>query len=187
MSPSASSRSAALPVLLPAPTSAACPARPARRRAGRRGHRLTIYGLVLAGHAGRVSTTACPAGGRALVLYAVFAAVERVSRAALMDLRMFTRRPVPAGAFLMLVATALLIGFSFLGSVYLQQQRGYSPLATGLVFLPVAVATGIGARLDRSSSAGPAALRPRWPAWWLRRPERCRWSGSPWTAACTRG
>ncbi|MFF4136093.1 MFS transporter [Streptomyces mirabilis] len=106
-----------------------------------------IYGLVRAGDAGRVSTTAVLPVVGALVLYAVFAAVERVSRAALMDLRMFTRRPVPAGAFLMLVATALLIGFSFLGSVYLQQQRGYSPLATGLVFLPVAVATGIGARL----------------------------------------
>jgi predicted MFS family arabinose efflux permease len=64
-----------------------------------------------------------------------------------MDLRMFTRRPVVAGAFLMLVATALLIGFFFLGSVYLQELCGYSPLATGLVFLPVAVATGVGAHL----------------------------------------
>jgi EmrB/QacA subfamily drug resistance transporter len=106
-----------------------------------------IYGLVRAGDAGWAGTTAVLSLVGALVLYAAFAAVERVSRAPLMDLRMFTRRPVLAGAFLMLVATALLIGFFFLGSVYLQQQRGYSPLATGLVFLPVAVATGIGAHL----------------------------------------
>ncbi|WP_075033355.1 MFS transporter [Streptomyces mirabilis] len=106
-----------------------------------------IYGLVRAGDAGWASTTAVLPLVGALVLYAAFAAVERVSRAALMDLRMFTRRLVLVGAFLMLVATALLIGFFLLGSVYLQQQRGYSPLATGLVFLPVAVATGIGARL----------------------------------------
>ncbi|WP_327318671.1 MFS transporter [Streptomyces sp. NBC_01235] len=106
-----------------------------------------IYGLVRAGDAGWAGTTAgLPLLG-ALVLYAAFAAVERASRAPLMDLRMFTRRPVLAGAFLMLVATGLLIGFFFLGSVYLQQLRGYSPLATGLVFLPVAVATGIGAHL----------------------------------------
>lgn len=64
-----------------------------------------------------------------------------------MDLRMFTRRPVLAGAFLMLMATALLIAFFFLGSVYLQHLRGFSPLKTGLFFLPVAVATGIGAHL----------------------------------------
>ena len=91
-------------------------------------------------------TTVLPLLG-ALVLYAGFGAVERASRAPLMDVRMFTRRPVPAGAFLMLVATALLIGFFFLGSVYLQHLRGYSPMETGLVFLPVAVSTGLGAHL----------------------------------------
>ena len=106
-----------------------------------------IYGLVRAGDAGWASTTAVLPLLGALVLYAVFAAVERATRALLMDLRMFTRRPAVASAFLMLVATALLIGFFFLGSVYLQHLRGYSPLATGLVFLPVAVVTGIGAHL----------------------------------------
>ncbi|MEU9154944.1 MFS transporter [Streptomyces sp. NPDC048417] len=106
-----------------------------------------IYGLVRAGDAGWASATAVLPLLGALVLYAAFAAVERAGRAPLMDLRMFTRRPVVAGAFLMLVATALLIGFFFLGSVYLQHLRGYSPLATGLVFLPVAVATGFGAHL----------------------------------------
>lgn len=76
-----------------------------------------------------------------------------------MDLRMFTRRPVVTGAFLMLVATALLIAFFFLGSVYLQQVRGFSPLKTGLVFLPVAVATGIGAHLG-SQLVGRIGSRP---------------------------
>ncbi|MFJ3306967.1 DHA2 family efflux MFS transporter permease subunit [Streptomyces sp. NPDC086549] len=106
-----------------------------------------IYGLVKAGDAGWGSATAILPLLGALFLYGAFAAVERASRAPLMDLRMFTRRPVAAGAFLMLVATALLIGFFFLGSVYLQHLRGYSALKTGLVFLPVAVATGIGAHL----------------------------------------
>ncbi|MEU6551479.1 MFS transporter [Streptomyces sp. NPDC046915] len=106
-----------------------------------------IYGLVKAGDAGWGSATAVLPLLGAVVLYALFAAVERASRAPLMDLRLLTRRPVVAGAFLMLVATTLLIGFFFLGSVYLQQLRGYSPLRTGLLFLPVAVATGIGAHL----------------------------------------
>ncbi|WP_433455762.1 MFS transporter [Streptomyces sp. CA-142005] len=75
------------------------------------------------------------------------------------SLRMFTRRLVVAGAFLMLIATALLIAFFFLGSVYLQHLCGFSPLKTGLVFLPVAVATGIGAHLG-SRSVGRMGSRP---------------------------
>ncbi|MCC9705549.1 DHA2 family efflux MFS transporter permease subunit [Streptomyces sp. MNU76] len=106
-----------------------------------------IYGLVEAGGSGWVDpATLVPLAG-AVVAYVLFAVAERTSRAPLMDLRMFTRRPVLAGAFLMLMATALLIAFFFLGSVYLQHLRGFSPLKTGLVFLPVAVATGIGAHL----------------------------------------
>jgi MFS family permease len=118
-----------------------------------------IYGLVKAGDAGWAdASTLFPLAG-AVLAYAAFAAVERASRAPLMDLRMFARRPVLAGAFLMLIATALLIAFFFLGSVYLQHARGLSPLRTGLVFLPVAVATGVGAHLG-SRLVGRIGSRP---------------------------
>ncbi|MEU1574520.1 MFS transporter [Streptomyces collinus] len=118
-----------------------------------------IYGLVKAGGAGWAdAATLVPLAG-AVVAYAAFAAVERAGRAPLMDLRMFTRRPVLAGAFLMLIATALLIAFFFLGSVYLQHIQGFSPLRTGLLFLPVAVATGIGAHLG-SRFVGRIGSRP---------------------------
>ncbi|MFI6106810.1 MFS transporter [Streptomyces sp. NPDC051310] len=118
-----------------------------------------IYGLVEAGESGwGAAATLGPLLG-ALVLYAAFAVVERTGRAPLMDLRMFARRPVVAGAFLMLLATALLIGFFFLGSVYLQHVRGFGPLRTGLVFLPVAVATGLGAHLG-SRLVGRLGSRP---------------------------
>lgn len=108
---------------------------------------LLIYGLVEAGDAGWSDASTLLPLAAAVLLYAGFAAVERQSRAPLMDLRMFTRRPVLAGAFLMLIATALLIAYFFLGSVYLQHVRGFSPLKTGLLFLPAAVATGLGAHL----------------------------------------
>ncbi|TLS42749.1 MFS transporter [Streptomyces montanus] len=108
---------------------------------------LLIYGLVEAGDAGWGDAATLLPLAAAVVLYAGFAVVERTGRAPLMDLRMFTRRPVLAGAFLMLIATALLIAYFFLGSVYLQHIRGFSPLKTGLLFLPVAVATGLGAHL----------------------------------------
>lgn len=106
-----------------------------------------IYGLVEAGDSGWGAAASLLPLAAAVLLYAGFAAVERGSRAPLMDLRMFARRPVLAGAFLMLIATALLIAYFFLGSVHLQHVRGFSPLKTGLVFLPVAVATGLGAHL----------------------------------------
>ncbi|WP_433888036.1 MFS transporter [Streptomyces sp. CA-111067] len=106
-----------------------------------------IYGLVKAGDAGwGAPATLLPLAGAALC-YAGFAVVERAGRAPLMDVTMLTRRPVLGGALLMLVATALLISAFFLGSVYLQHVRGFSAVRTGLVFLPVAIGTGIGAHL----------------------------------------
>jgi predicted MFS family arabinose efflux permease len=81
----------------------------------------------------------------AVLLYGSFIVIERTAAAPLMPLRVLTRRPVVAGALLMLVATGLLVGAYFLGSFYLQRLRGYSAAGTGLAFLPIALATLIGA------------------------------------------
>ncbi|MFI7407409.1 MFS transporter [Streptomyces sp. NPDC049627] len=150
---------AALPVLVPARAP-----RPARLDVPgallvTAGTAALIYGLVEAGDTGWADTSALLPLFGAAAAYAAFAAVERAARAPLMDLRMFTRRPVLAGAFLMLIATALLIAYFFLGSVYLQHIRGFSPLRTGVLFLPVAVATGIGAHLG-SRLVGRIGSRP---------------------------
>ncbi|MEU9706499.1 MFS transporter [Streptomyces sp. NPDC047981] len=118
-----------------------------------------IYGLVQAGESGWASApTLLPLLG-SLLLYGIFVAVERASRDPLMDPRMFTRRPVLAGSFLMLVATALLISFFFLGSVQLQRLNGFGAFRTGLVFLPVAVTTAVGAHLGSGlvGAVGPRA------------------------------
>jgi len=64
-----------------------------------------------------------------------------------MDLRLLTRRPVTTGTLLIFVATALTIAVFFLGTFYFQNYRGYGALHTGLLFLPVAVATVIGANV----------------------------------------
>jgi MFS family permease len=45
------------------------------------------------------------------------------------------------------MATILMIGVFFLGTFYFQHARGYGPLQTGLLFLPVALATMLGANL----------------------------------------
>ncbi|NRQ39240.1 MFS transporter [Nonomuraea sp. NN258] len=118
-----------------------------------------IFGLVAAGESGWGGTVTLLSLGGAIVLYAGFAVAERIVRAPLMDVRMLGRRPVAAGAFLMLVATALLIAFFFLGSMLLQGPGGLSALETGLMFLPVAIATGVGAHLG-GRLVGKAGARP---------------------------
>ncbi|GGY48167.1 DHA2 family efflux MFS transporter permease subunit [Streptomyces tanashiensis] len=118
-----------------------------------------VYGLVRTGDHGWTSAgTLLPLLG-AVALYAAFAATERRTRTPLMDLRMLTRRPVVAGSLLMLVATALLISFFFLGSLRLQRVHGLDAFRTGLLFLPVALTTAIGAHLGSRlvTTAGPRA------------------------------
>jgi MFS family permease len=77
----------------------------------------------------------------------VFIAVERRAEAPLMRPATLARRPVLAGTFVMLAATALLLSLFFLNSLYFQQVRGFGALKTGLIFLPVAIALAVGAQL----------------------------------------
>lgn len=106
-----------------------------------------IWAIIGAGETGiwHWSTLAATVG--ALVLYALFVLRQRTARAPLMDLRLLARRPVVTGVFLIFMATALMIAVFFLGSFYFQEHLGYDALTTGLLFLPVAIATMVGANL----------------------------------------
>jgi EmrB/QacA subfamily drug resistance transporter len=106
-----------------------------------------IYALINAGDRGWLDGRTLGMLGGAVLLYAMFAVVQRAVKSPLMDLRILTRRPVATGTFLILVATALMIAVFFLGSFYLQHHQGYGALRTGLLFLPVALATIAGAQL----------------------------------------
>ncbi|MFI7578221.1 MFS transporter [Micromonospora sp. NPDC049497] len=106
-----------------------------------------IYALINAGDRGWLTAATLGTLAGAVVLYVLFAVVQRIVRSPLMDLRILTRRSVAGGTFLILVATALMIAVFFLGSFYLQHHKGYGALRTGLLFLPVAVATIIGAQV----------------------------------------
>ncbi|GAB2603696.1 MFS transporter [Kribbella endophytica] len=113
-----------------------------------------IYALINAGDRGWLSGRTLGTLAGAVVLYAVFALVQRATKSPLMDLRILTRRPVATGTLLILVATALMIAVFFLGSFYLQHHQGYGALRTGLLFLPVAVATILGAQLAGRAIGG---------------------------------
>jgi EmrB/QacA subfamily drug resistance transporter len=118
-----------------------------------------IYALINAGDRGWLSAATLGTLVGALVLYGVFAWVQHSVRSPLMDLRILTRRPVAAGTFMLLIATALMISMFFLGSFYLQHFKQYGALRTGLLFLPVAIAAIAGAHLA-GQLVGRVGARP---------------------------
>ncbi|WP_235834292.1 MFS transporter [Actinomadura logoneensis] len=139
----------ALAVLLP--NAPASPARPGLDLLGAvlvtASSAALIYALIAAGGHGWLSAVTCGFAGAAVVGYALFAGWQRRARSPLMDVRLLARRPVATGVFLIWMATALMIAVFFLGTFYFQHARGYGAMRTGLLFLPVAVATMAGANL----------------------------------------
>jgi EmrB/QacA subfamily drug resistance transporter len=106
-----------------------------------------IYALIQAGDRGWTSAATGLLAGTAAVLYLAFVVWVRRAANPLMNLDLLVRRPVAVGTLLVLVATALMIAVFFLGSFYFQSYRGYNALQTGLVFLPVALATMAGSAI----------------------------------------
>src|SRR5215217_8055313 len=118
-----------------------------------------IYGMINAGDEGWADLITLLAIAIAIVLYGLFVVVERTVRTPLMRLNLLSRRPIAAGAFLMLIAAGVLIADLFLGSQYLQHLRGLSALETGLFFLPPALALMIGA-ITAGRLVGRIGTRP---------------------------
>ncbi|NGO79895.1 MFS transporter [Streptomyces sp. YC504] len=118
------------------------------------------YALVRAGDKGWATAATALLVLAAAALYALFVVRQRRARTPLMDVTLLIRRPVAAGTVLILVATALMIMVFFLGTFSLQDHRGHGALATGLLFLPVAAATMVGATLAGRviGRTGPKAL-----------------------------
>jgi EmrB/QacA subfamily drug resistance transporter len=107
---------------------------------------LLIYGLVHAGDAGWSSQATIGTLLAAAVGYGSFVVVESRVATPLMRPRTLARRPVVSGTFLMLIATGLMLGLFFLTSLYAQEVLGMTALATGLLFLPIALAITAGAQ-----------------------------------------
>ncbi|GAA1595272.1 DHA2 family efflux MFS transporter permease subunit [Actinomadura kijaniata] len=124
-----------------------------------------IYALIAAGEHGWLTALTGGLAAAAAVGYALFVAWQRRARSPLMDVRLLARRPVATGAFLIWMATALMIAVFFLGTFYFQHARGYGAMRTGLLFLPVALATMAGADLTgrvigRRGARTPAVAGP---------------------------
>lgn len=108
---------------------------------------LAIYALTIAGENGWTAPRTLIFAGIAIVLYLLFGWWQNTTRSPLMNLSLLGRRPVFAGVFVLGIATALMVAVFFLGTFYFQQYAGHGPLVTGLLFLPIALATMAGAQL----------------------------------------
>ena len=81
-------------------------------------------------------------GGLSLGLLAAFVVRQATAANPLMPLRIFGSRNVSGANLVQVLSVAGMFGAFFLGSLYLQQILGYSPLEIGLAFLPVTVVMG---------------------------------------------
>jgi MFS family permease len=133
------------------------PARPRWRGLDLRGAAIATFSLAAflyatsqAGSAGWTSVQTLGLGLAGVAGLAGFAAVERRTDQPLLRVQRLSDRAVGGGFVLMLLASAVLFGMFLLSSLFLQGVLGAGPLETGLAFLPVAIAAGVGA--DRGSS-----------------------------------
>lgn len=108
---------------------------------------LMIYGFIGAGEHGWAGPTTWFALIGSVAAYALFRVWLRRTAQPLVEPELLRRRPVYAGAFVIFVATGLMVAVFFLGTFYLQQVQNHGPLMTGLLFLPVALATMLGAQI----------------------------------------
>ncbi|KGN40416.1 MFS transporter [Knoellia aerolata] len=130
------------------------PARPKWRGLDLRGATLAtvslaavLYATSQAGSAGWASAQTLGLGLAGAVGLAGFAALERRTGQPLLRVERLTDRAVGGGFVMMLMASAVLFGMFLLSSLYLQNMLGTGPLQTGLAFLPVAIAAGVGAHV----------------------------------------
>jgi EmrB/QacA subfamily drug resistance transporter len=109
---------------------------------------LLIFGLVRAGEYGwSDGSTVVPLVAAAIGAVG-FVLRERTARAPLVPLSLLGRRSIATGNLIMVSASSLLLAAFFLASQYLQNVLDYSAVRTGLVFLPVALATIVGAHVS---------------------------------------
>jgi EmrB/QacA subfamily drug resistance transporter len=106
---------------------------------------LLVYALVRAPAAGWGSARTIAELAGALVLLAAFAANEQRSRNPLLPLSIFRIRGLAAADVTQLIGVAGFIAMFFFLTLYMQDVLGYSPVRTGLAYLPVTAGVGIAA------------------------------------------
>ena len=108
-----------------------------------------VYDIVKAQEWGWTSGRTLGLAAAAAALFVAFVAVERRSRAPLVDLSIFRKRSLTvANVAMLFVASGLFATFYFL-SLYLQNIHGDSPLRAGLSLLPFPVVIALASVLNQ--------------------------------------
>ena len=106
-----------------------------------------LYATSQAGTAGWASAQTLGLGLAGIAGLGGFAVLEQRTKQPLLRVQRLTDRGVGGGFLLMLIASAVMFGMFLLSSLYLQSVLGSGPMETGLAFLPVALAAGVGAHV----------------------------------------
>jgi EmrB/QacA subfamily drug resistance transporter len=104
-----------------------------------------VFSITQAGSVGWASAQTILVATGGLAGLAAFAVFERRTATPLLRVERLADRAVGGGLFLMLAAAGSIFGLFLLSSLYLQNVLGMGPLATGLAFIPLALAAGVGA------------------------------------------
>jgi EmrB/QacA subfamily drug resistance transporter len=129
---------------------------------------ITVTGGLVALVYGLLRASEVPWGSREVVLSLIggglllgaFVVVERTTKEPLVPLRFFSNRTRVTANVVTLFFTSAFFTYFFLQTLYLQQVLQWSPLKTGLAYIPVGV--GIGAAIGLGT-----ALMPKIGARWL--------------------
>jgi EmrB/QacA subfamily drug resistance transporter len=113
---------------------------------------VAIYAIVTASEYGWASAHTLGFAGIAIVLGAVFIVLESRLSNPIMPLRILKLRTLTGTSVIRGLIVIGMFSTFFIGALYFEHVRGYSPFATGVAFLPQAVtmaamSTGITARL----------------------------------------
>ena len=132
---------------------------------------IAVYAIVNGNDQGWTSIQTLGLLAVAVVLIALFLAIEMRSRAPLMPLGMFRLRNVATANIVGVLWAAALFAWFFLSALYMQLVLGYSPLEVGLAFLPAnlimaafsvalsaKLVTRFGIKLPLSTGLGVAAV-----------------------------
>ncbi|MGI8720922.1 MAG: MFS transporter [Geodermatophilaceae bacterium] len=120
-----------------------------------------VYGLTQKGHQGSTWTEFGVLGPIAfgVVLLLAFVAIESRARQPLLPVRIIADRTRGVSFLVMLIVGASMFAMFFFLALYIQQVLGFTPLESGLAFLPFSAGIIVAAQL---ASQLVARVDPRW-------------------------
>lgn len=108
-----------------------------------------VYGFIRASEEGWRDALTLGSFGAAVVLLAAFTVIESRAKEPITPLKMFADRNRSGTYIIMLSLAAAMFGMFFFIVLFVQNVLDYSPIESGLAFLPVTVAIAVGAGLSQ--------------------------------------